>query len=143
MISLVLHCGDLFTILHISNAPMLSTRAGAAWFQKWFLHQESVMITCTKNPFIMSKNVQIKIHFQRLLIELGTLILYRYLPHLSVRRKNPTSTFILYQMLGPEMPLLKKRTFELHNIGFFLPIHTNYCLTFNVRLKSLYHFSII
>ena len=52
------------------------------------------------------------IHFKRRMIDLGTLILYRYLPHLSVRRKNPTSTFILclsrYQMLGPEMPYSKR-----------------------------------
>ena len=38
--------------------------------------------------------------------------IYRYLPHLSVRRKNPTSTFILclsrYQMLDPEMPYSKR-----------------------------------
>ena len=63
------------------------------------------------------------------MIDLGTLILYRYLPHLSVRRKNPTSTFILclsrYQMLGPEMPYSKRVLLNctiLALFNLFIPI---------------------
>ena len=96
--------------------PNLDDRLRNVWvFHEWARHL--VLKRCHLRPEIdvvryFEHQFEGLIHFKWRMIDLDTLILYRYLPHLSVRRKNPTSTFILclsrYQMLGPEMPYSKR-----------------------------------